>query len=200
MTFKDPYRSPGKLSTAGKETLEAVKASVSYLRPATSKKILPDVEKKIRAAEKLKNKHIVLSQAKKISKLNWSLLLPFFDAVENMPQDNHLMMSWVQLALKLGAYDIDVAITFFTRTPAVLENLDQYSDFTPLINWGQQGLDTFKTAKDKNRIWKSVNSYLIEASEQNCSHSLERWRFLLDQAIRICVQSTDAAQGFIQAG
>ncbi len=200
MTFQDPYRSPGKLSNAGEETLEAVKASVSYLRPATSKKILADVDKKIRAAEKLKNKHIILSQAKKISKLNWSLLLPFFDAVENMPQDNHLMMNWVQLALKLGAYDIDVAITFFTRTPVLLENLDEYSDFTPLINWGQQGLDTFRTAKDKNKIWKSVNTYFIEASEQNCSHSLERWRFLLDQAIRICVQSIDSAHGFIQAG
>lgn len=200
MNFQDPLHCSGQLSKAGNQTFEAVKASVSYLRPAVSKKIQAQVEKKIRAAEKLKNKHIILNQATRISSLNWSLLLPFFDAAQNMPTDNHLVVKWVQLALKLAAYDIDTAITFFTRTPNLLESLDKYADSTPLLVWGQQGLDTFKTAKDKNRIWKSINAYLIESSEPNCAFPLERWQFFLDQAVRICVRSMDAAHGFIQTG
>lgn len=197
MISQDREKGPIQRTGSAEKTLDAVRASVAHLRPQTAAKFLVQVEKNIKKIENSTDKTIILSEAKLLSRLNWALVLPFFNAVSKIPTDSNLILKWTRIAIKLTTYDIDAAITFFNQTPAALKNLDSPQS---LIPWGQQGLDTFKTATDKKRIWKAVNAYFVEASEPNCGYPLGRWRFFLDQAIRISMTSVDAALGFIQHG
>jgi hypothetical protein len=191
------HQGSAKMSDAGKETYEAAKASVAHLRPRTSKGFLLEVEREIREAEKSTDKHLFLSEAKRISDLNWALVLPFFHAVKKITSDDSLILKLSELAQQLAAHDIDAAVTFLNRTPVALENLEGQQNF---ITWGQQGLAVFEAAKDKKKIWKAVKAYFIEASEAKCRYPLDRWSFFLDQAIRIAAVSVDATEGFIQHG
>jgi hypothetical protein len=197
MISQDIAQGPIQMTGPGKKTFDAARASVSHLRPQTAVKFLAQVEKEIKEIEKSTDKAVILSEAKLLSRLNWALVLPFFNAVAKIPADSNLILKWTRIAIKLTTYDIDTAITFFNQTPEALKNLDSPQ---ALIIWGQQGLDAFKTATDKKRIWKAVNAYFIEASKANCGYLLDRWCFFLDQAIRISVTSVDAALGFIQHG
>jgi hypothetical protein len=197
MILQDSHSGSAQISDAGKETYEAARASVAHLRPRTSKGFLLEVESEIRAAEKSTDKHIILTEAKRISKLNWALVLPFFNAVKKVPADDNLILQCSNLAQQLVVYDVDAAVTFLDRTPLALESLDSQEN---LITWGKQGLAVFEAAKDKKMIWKAVKAYFIEASEANCRYPLDRWSFFLDQAIRIAAVSVDATEGFIQHG
>ncbi len=187
-------------SRAGMEAYEAAITASTYLRPGPKKKFLDEVEKRIRAAEKLSGKKVLFAQAKQVCRTNWSLLLPFFDAVDALPRDNRFIAQWAKLALDLAKYDIDVAITFLNRTPDALQNFDRQQDPESVIHWGNQGLQTFQAATDTQRIWKAVKAYLIESSAPNCSQTMPRWRFLLDQAIRISTRSIESAHQFIRSG
>jgi hypothetical protein len=188
---------PGKMSNAGRETYEAARASVAHLRARTSKCFLLEVEREIRRLEKSADKDIILSETKQVSAINWALVLPFFNAAKKIEVADNLVLEWSELARQLAVHDIDSAITFLNRTPLALENLGSSET---LIIWGKQGLDTFKAAEDKRRIWRAVNAYFIEASEERCHYPLEKWRLLLEQAIRIADVSVDATEGFIQHG
>lgn len=185
------------MTDPGKKTFDAARASVAHLRLQTARKFLDQVEKKIREIENSEDKIVILSEAKLISRLNWALVLPFFNAVAKIPSDSNLILKWTRIAIQLTPYDIDATITFLNRTPEALKNFDTPRE---VITWGQQGLDAFKTATDKKRIWKAINAYFIEASEPNCGYPLARWHFFLDQAIRISMKSVVAALGFIQHG
>lgn len=187
-------------SRAGMEAYETAVTASAYLRPGPKKKFLAEVETRIRAAEQMPHKKILFSQVKKISRINWSLVLPFFKAADILPRENRLMVQWVTLALELASHDMDVAITFFNRTPDALKHIVRQQDNEALIQWGDQALQTFRSANNTQRIWKAVNAYLIESSESNCSQTLIRWRFLLDQALRISTRSMESAHGFIRSG
>jgi len=197
MISQETVPKPIQMTGLEKKTFDAARASVSHLRPQTARKFLAQVEKEIKKMEASTDKTVILSEAKLLSRLNWALVLPFFHAVTKIPTGRNLILKWTQIAIKLATYDIDVAVTFLSRTPEAIKNLDTPQE---VITWGQQGLDTLKTATHTQRIWKAVNAYFIKASGTNCGCPLERWRFFLDQAIRISMTSVDASLGFIQRG
>jgi hypothetical protein len=197
MNIQDLNPDSGKMSSAGQETYEAARASVAHLRAQTSKGFLLEVEGEIREAEKSSYKNIILSEAKQLSDINWALVLPFFNAVKEIEADDSFILEWSVLAQRLAVHDIDSAVTFLNSTPIALENLGNSAN---LIIWGKQGLGAFESAKDRRKIWKAVKAYFIEASEAKCQYPLEKWSFLLEQAIRIAALSVDATEGFIQHG
>lgn len=197
MSLHDLNTDSGKMSDTGHETYEAARASVAHLRPRTSKSFLLEVEREILGIEKSADKDIILSEAKQVSNINWALVLPFFNAAKKIKAADNLFLEWSVLAQQLAVHDIDSAVTFLNRTPIALENI---GSLKKLIIWGKQGLDTFKAAEDRRKIWKAVKAYFIEASEERCHYPLEKWRFLLEQAIRIAAVSVDATEGFIQHG
>jgi len=197
MNMQDLSLSSGKMSNGGQETYEAARTAVAHLRPRTAKVFLLEVEREIRRVENSTDKNIIFSEAKQISDINWALVLPFFNAVKKIGIDDNLLLQWSGLARQLAVHDIDSAVTFLNRTPFALENL---RDDQNLITWGKQGLGAFESAENSRKIWKAVKAYFIEASETKCQYPLEKWSFLLDQAIRIAEVSVDATEGFIQHG
>lgn len=197
MKFQGIIPEPIRLSDTGKKAYDAIRASVTHLRPQTSGKFLKKAEKKIKDTESLTNCKIIFTQAEKICAENWSLFLPFLDAAAAISEDHQLIPKLAHTAVLLAAYDIDAAVTFLTQTPLAVENLNGKDD---LKLWGRQGLDAFEAAPDKKKIWKAVKAYFIESSEPNCGYPLDRWSFFLEQAIRISATCVDAAEGFIQHG
>ena len=110
----------------------------------------------------------------------------------------------MELGLSLAFHDLDTAAAFFEHTPNAMESLprgeDQAKDPDRLIAWGKHGLDAFKRTDTGINISKVVNTYLITASAPKCGIPLERWPFLLAQALRVCTRSETAAVDFIAQG
>lgn len=180
-----------------KNTFQAAKAAVSHMRPRSSRGFLLEVEREISRWEESPHKSIVFAEARRISEMNWALLLPFFRAAAALPPEDSVFAEWSELARQLAAYDIDAAVTFLERSPSIIENLGNNS---ALLTWGRQGLAAFTSAPDNLKIWRPVKAYFIESAEENCGYSLARWDFFLSQAQRIAAISIDAAEGFIKHG
>ena len=197
MNFQDSRQGSVKLSDVAVNALESARASVGHLRSQTSRSFLYEIEREILEAETSIDKHIVLTEAQLISKVNWALMLPFLKAVKKIPANDNLILQCSKLAQQLAGHDIDAAVTFLERTPNAIE---KFENPMALITWGQQGLGAFHSATNNKKIWKAVKAYLIEASEKNCGYPLDRWSFFLEQAIRVATASVDAAVGFIQHG
>lgn len=185
------------MSEAGRKTYEAAEASVAHLRARTSRGFLFEVEREISVFEEKENKTATFEEAQKITAVNWALLLPFFKAVKKIPPVSDVVARWAELAKSLAAFDVDSSVAFLERTPVAL---DAFEDVEIMLLWGQKGLDAFRAADDKRKIWKAVKAYFSEASTPNCGYSLDRWSFFLKQATRIADVSVEAAEGFMTHG
>ena len=72
----------------------------------------------------------------KLLRVNWALVLPYFEAVKKLPADEKFIHRWTLLAGRLAQKDIDVGLAFLKQTPKFLETLE----FEEIWTWGQQAL------------------------------------------------------------
>jgi Mg-chelatase subunit ChlD len=189
---ENPDLLPRLTSTAQSVYLE-ICASMAHLRSRKAKDFFIQTLLDIEALEgkplqKRKQKGVL-----RLSRLNWALVTPYFDAVHFLPPDEKTVHRWTLLAEKLAQKDIDVGLAFLTQTPNALETLDLEEIWT----WGQQAV---KALNSKNRVWRPVKAYLEESAAARCSIPLTRWSFYLEQADRIAARSPSAAQTFIRHG
>jgi hypothetical protein len=185
------------ISTIGRKTLDAARASVAHLRPRSSRLFLFDVEKAIHEAEQASYRDILFAEVKAIIDINWALVLPYFGAVKYIPEESDFVGTWSALVKNLAGHDIDAAVTFLERTPRASENLDSPKE---LITLGKLALNVFHSATGIKNIWRAVKAYLVEATEPHCGYSFDRWKFFLEQSIRIAAVSIEATEGFIRHG
>ncbi len=190
-----PHRARQSLNMA-RETLEHFQNAVSHLRPRTSAIFLSQAQKQITAIDQMPLGETILETAIKFCRLNWALVLPYFDTFKKLPQDQKIISTWSQLILDLARQDIDVSITFIKETPAAMEHRGK----DDMLVWGQQAWSILVTANADRKIWKAVNAYLIQAGSCQCGYTLSRWQFFLEEAVRISTKSPGAAEAFIQAG
>lgn len=177
--------------------LETIRSSVSHLRPVTSAKFLNQAESKISALMANDNAPLIFSKTAMVCNINWALVLPFLAASEILPGQLNLISKWAHMTSLLSAYDLDGALTFLKQTPKAVQHLNTKED---LVLWGRQALDAFDASRNKKKMRRPVNAYLIESIHDNCNYPLDRWSFFLEQAGRISALSVDAAEGFIQHG
>ncbi len=129
----------------------------------------------------------------RLSRLNWALVTPYFEAVKSLPTDEKIIHRWSLLAEKLARKDIDVGLAFIDQTPRAVDAMD----IEEIWAWGQQAMTALSSP---NPVWKPVKAYLEEAATARCAIPLTRWQFFLEQADRIAQRSPSAAQTFIQHG
>jgi hypothetical protein len=173
-----------------------MKMAVSHLRPRKSALLLDQALEGIKAIDQTSYGKHILTCASDLCRLNWALILPFFEASQKLHQTKDLIDPWSQLACELARHDIDVAVTFIEQTPAAM----QHRGTASLLFWGELALEALIAAGSEAKMWLAVKTYLIEAATYQCGYPLSRWKFFLEQALRIARVSSSAAEAFIQMG
>ena len=100
--------------------------------------------------------------ALRLSRINWALVTPYFEALGALPVDEKIVHRWTLLAERLALKDIDVALAFLAQTRRALATLDIEDIWT----WGQQALGALKS---RHRVWKPVRAYLEESAADRCA-------------------------------
>lgn len=185
-----------KRSKTASETYRLMEMAVSHLRPRKSAILLDQALDRINTIDQTTDGEHILKCASDLCRLNWSLILPFFETSQKLRKTKDLISPWSQLACALAGHDIDVAVTFIEQTPVSMEHRGTAS----LLLWGELALEALVAAGSKDRMWKAVKTYLIEAASYQCGYSLSRWKFFLEQALRIAKVSPSGAEAFIQMG
>jgi uncharacterized protein YegL len=182
-----------RLSPAARSVYLEVCASMAHLRSRIANDFFVQTLFHLEALESNPQKIRKQKGVLQLSRLNWALVLPYFEAVKELPADEKIIHRWTLLAKRLAQKDIDVGLTFLEQTPKALETLE----LEEIWIWGEQALTALKS---RNRVWKSVKAYLEESAMVRCSILLTRWMFFLEQADHIAVRSPSAAQSFIRHG
>ena len=183
-------------SSIARDAMEHFQSAVSHLRPRSSAIFLSQAQKQIAAINQMALGESILETAIEFCRLNWALVLPYFETFKKLPQDHKIISFWSQLILDLARQDIDVAVTFVKETPAAMEHRGQ----DDMLVWGKLAWSTLVTANKERKIWKAVDAYLIQAGSCRCGYTLSRWEFFLNEAVRIAHKSSEAAEAFIQSG
>ena len=184
------------ISKAASETYRLMEGAVSHLRPRKSKVLLALTLEQITAIDQTRYGQHLLKCASDLCRLNWALILPFFETAQKLKETKDLISPWSKMAFDLARHDIDVAVTFIEQTPAAMEHRGTAS----VMLWGELALETLIAAERIAKIWKAVVSYLIAAASYQCGYPLSRWKFFLEQALRIAEVSPSAAEAFVQMG
>ena len=171
-------------------------AAVSHLRTRKSAVLLGQVLEQIDVIDQTPYGENVLKGAAELCRLNWALILPFLEASRKVHQNNDFITPWTRLACELARQDIDVAVTFIEQTPTAMEHRGAAS----LLYWGELALESLIAAGSEVKMWKAAKAYLREAAAYQCGYPLSRWKFFLDQTMRIAAVSASAAEGFVQMG
>ncbi len=187
----------GRLSDAGRETLQTICEGTGHLRPRTAIPFYEQVLEALGQADHRRLSHIIFAGATALSRINWTLVRPYFTAIDTLPADEGVLTRWYNMAIELARSDVDVGITFVEQSPAAL---GQFGDMAVLFQWGRQAVEAFRACDRDVQLWPSVKAYLSEAAAARCAFPLERWRFFLTQAHLIAARSFEAAVAFIQMG
>jgi von Willebrand factor type A domain len=179
-----------------RETLEQIQCAVSHLRARTSSSFITQAQMRIEEVDHTPLGEDVIKSASELCRLNWALVLPYFETLKKLPQTKDLIEPWTRMTLELARQDIDVAVTFVEQTPVALEHRGAAS----LLFWGELALEALTKAESRRNIWKAVNAYLPVAGALQCGYPLTRWKFFLEQALRIAEVSPEAAEAFIRMG
>jgi Mg-chelatase subunit ChlD len=171
-------------------------AAVSHLRARKSALLLAQALEQIDRIDQSAQGENILKGASELCRLNWALILPFFEASKKLHQHGDLIAPWSRLACELARHDIDVAVTFIEQTPVVMEHRGAAS----LSRWGELALKALVAAGKEAKMWPAAKAYLIEAAACQCGYPLSRWDFFLEQTLRIAAVSSAAAQAFVQMG
>jgi enoyl-CoA hydratase/carnithine racemase len=184
---------PDRLHQGARSVYRDICASMAHLRSRQAKDFFIRTLIHLEAIQEKPLEACKQKGALRLSRLNWALVTPYFDALRSLPGDEKIIRRWTLLAENLARRDIDVALAFLQQTPRALATLE----VEDLWTWGQQALAALKS---ENRVWKPVRAYLEESAANRCSIPLTRWQFYLEQADRICGRSPTAAQTFIRHG
>ena len=183
-------------SALASETYRLMTASVSHLRKRKSAVLLGQVLEQIDVIDQTPHGESILKGAAELCRLNWALILPFLEASGKLHQTNEFIVPWTRLACELARQDIDVAVTYIEQTPTAMEHRGAAS----LLYWGELALESLVAAGSDVKMWKAVKAYLIEAAGYQCGYPLSRWKFFLEQTLRIAADSAAAAEAFVQMG
>ena len=182
-----------RLSPSAQSVYVDICASMAHLRSRKAKDFFIRTLLNLEALEGKPLRALKQKGMLRLSRLNWAMVTPYFDAVNYLPEDEKIVHRWTLLAERLAQKDIDVGLAFLEQTPTALRILD----IEELWTWGQQARDALKS---RSPVWKPVKAYLEESAADRCSIPLTRWAFFLEQADRIAQRSPAAAQIFIQHG
>lgn len=182
-----------RLNPAAQSVYMEICASMAHLRSRKANQFFFQTLLNMEVLESDSQKTCKHRGVKRLSRLNWALVQPYFEAVKKLPADEKIIHRWTLLAERLAQKDIDVGLAFLEQTPKALETLE----IEEIWIWGQQALTELRSG---NHVWKPVKAYLEESATARCSIPLTRWAFFLGQAGRIAGRSPSAAQSFIQHG
>jgi len=181
------------LSDASRSAYLRIGSSVSHLRPQKAFAFFSDALTGICFLDKHPTRDSLLSVIVSLAELNWALLQPCVAAIGVLPADESFLQKWIDLASQLAIRDIDVGVNFLKQTPVAMEKLG----IDAILPWGSQALSALTGMP---AMWQAVSAYLKQSAALHCGFSLARWDFFLNQASRIAVKSTAAAEGFIDIG
>ena len=72
---------------------------------------------------------VILRAAIMLSAANWTMVQPYFNSVQALPQDDEIVEQWTLFVLALADWNIETAITFLEKTPAALETFGTGKSF-----------------------------------------------------------------------
>jgi hypothetical protein len=182
-----------RLNPAGLHTFLYIAASISHLRSKKARDFFREIAEKITAFQSHPLYDLIFKGSALLSAHNWVLVLPYFQAISALSEDEDFLRRWTVFTFYLATQDIDAAITFLTETPQAAKALGQER----LSPWGRQALEGLSYGKI---MWKAVKAYLEEAAADRCATPLDRWRFLLKEAARLAAVSPNAGEAFIRHG
>lgn len=182
-----------RLNPESQSTYVKICDSMAHLRSRKAKDFFIRTLLDLEALENQPLKACKHKAVLRLSRLNWALVTPFFQAVKALPTDEKIIHRWSLLAEQLAKKDIDVGLAFIVQTPQAIKT----QDIEEIWTWGQQAMAALKSG---NPVWRPVKAYLEESASDHCSIPLARWAFFLEQADRIAKRSPSAAQTFIQHG
>ena len=136
------------------------------------------------------DRKFILKSALRICGRHWTLVNPYFTAVTALPRQKDFVRKWICLADAFSRRDVGVGSTFMHQTPHAVCLLEDDVFFS----WGSLALNALKS---EPRVWKAVNTYLVEALEHP---DPDEWAFLLEQAVRIATVSVSGAEALLQSG
>ncbi len=186
-----------QLSDGANNALQAICANVEHLRPRTAKTFYRQVLKAVRKADDQDCSPSIFTGATALSRINWTLVMPFLDAVDHLPVERNVLTSWYDMAIELAKADVDVGIAFLESSPAALRH---FGEMPSVFQWGRLAENALGGRDRSVQLWPAVRAYLSEAAAARCAFPLDRWRFFLTQAERIAARSSDAAVAFIRMG
>jgi hypothetical protein len=178
---------------AALHTFLDIAATIAHLRSKVARDFFREVSGRIAAYQDHPFHDLIFKGSTLLSAHNWALVLPYFKALPELPDDEDFIRRWTIFAFYLATQDIDAAVAFLTETPQAAKALGQER----LSPWGHQALEGLGYGKI---MWKSVKAYLEESVADRCATPLERWRFLLQEAARLARVSPNASEAFIRAG
>ena len=187
----------GRLSDGGRSALQTICERTGHLRPRTATAFYEYVLEAVRQVDDRGCRPIIFTGVTVLSRINWTLVRPYFTAIDALPADDDVLTRWYRMALELARADVDVGITFLEQSPAAFR---QFGEMAVLFQWGRQAAEALDVCDRSVQLWPAVKAYLSEAAAPRCAFTLERWRFFLTQANYIAARSSDAAVAFIQLG
>jgi hypothetical protein len=182
-----------QMDPVGLHTFLEISASIAHLRSKKARDFFREIFGKILGVRDHPFRDLVLKGSTLLSAQNWSLVLPYFQALYSLPEDEDFIRRWTIFSYFLATQDIDAAIAFLTETPQAAKVLG-YGRLSP---WGRQALEGLGYGKI---MWKAVKAYLEESAADRCATPLDRWRFLLQEAARLAAVSPNAGEAFIRQG
>ena len=181
------------LDPAGLHTFIEISASIAHLRSKRARDFFREISGKILVFQKHPWRDLIFKGSALLSTHNWALVIPFFQAIPALPEDEDFIRRWTFFSFYLATQDIDAAIAFLNETPQAAKALGQEK----LSPWGRQALEGLGYGKI---MWKAVKAYLEESAADRCATPLDRWRFLLQEAARLARVSPGAGEAFIRHG
>jgi hypothetical protein len=181
------------MKPAALHTFLEISASIAHLRSKKARDFFREVSGKVLTFQDHPFRDLIFKGSALLSSHNWALVLPFFQAIPALPEDEDFIRRWTFFSFYLATQDIDAAIAFLTETPQAAKALGQEK----LSPWGRQALEGLGYGKI---MWRAVKAYLEESAADFCATSLERWRFLLQEAARLARVSPNAGEAFIRHG
>lgn len=175
------------------DLLRSLADSLAHLRERRGRQILFQAQKFLKETD-LELDESSLAEFADLCALNWALALPYLQSLPALGRDSSLRSSWVELACQLAQIDVDTGIIFLNETSAALQNLDS----AQLLYWGEMALSLLQS--DPQKTSQAVRAYLSDSAQNSCGCPLWRWKFLLEQTLRIAESSPQAAEAFVSSG
>jgi hypothetical protein len=182
-----------KMNPAGLHTFLEISASIAHLRSKRARDFFREISGKILAIQDHPFREMIFKGSTLLSAQNWALVVPYFQAIPSLPEDEDFIRRWTVFSFYLATQDIDAGIVFLSETPQAVKALGQER----LSPWGRQALEGLGYGK---MMWKAVKAYLEESAADRCATPLERWRFLLQETARLAKISPNAGEAFIRQG